>query len=445
MAKVELREICKVFAASGRSGDGKQSASHTAVDNVSLNVPDREFLVLLGPSGCGKSTTLRMIAGLDQPTSGEILIGGRVVNGVAPKDRDIAMVFQNYALYPHMNVYQNMAFGLELRFKTSRLQHAFSRVLWPSAACKQAEKRAEIDRRVHSAANLLGIKALLGRLPRQLSGGERQRVALGRAIVREPAAFLFDEPLSNLDAKLRGDMRREIKRLHQTLQTTVIYVTHDQIEALTLGDRVAVLNQGQIQQVGPPTDVYRRPNNRFVAEFLGTPPMNVVRGRFKPGADSSLAQFAAENGWNLDLPADLAAQVSKSSGDAKTGLIDIDMGFRPEEIRLHSGDGKLPELERWGCRLGGLIALCEPLGDAQLVHLRPNGKFSPEQENREKSLLVCKTTATTNYQSGDTITGYVSRDQLHFFKVEDGQRLSWGATQVDGDRAHQQQRKPENS
>lgn len=445
MAKVELRDVSKVFA-SGQSGSGKSDASHTAVDGVSLTVVDREFLVLLGPSGCGKSTTLRMIAGLDEPTSGRILIGDRVVNQVAPKDRDIAMVFQSYALYPHMNVYQNMAFGLELRFKTSRLKHALTRVLWPAAARAQAAKRAEIDRRVRSAARMLGIETLLARYPRQLSGGERQRVALGRAIVREPAAFLFDEPLSNLDAKLRGEMRREIKRLHQTLRTTVVYVTHDQIEALTLGDRVAVMNRGRVQQIGPPTDVYRHPANRFVAEFLGTPPMNVLSGQLERPAGGSL-RFAADCGFELQLPA--AAMSDETSGGlfallpAGTNSARVDLGFRPEDVRLEPGSAgrsasaPADEAHFVAAHFAAIVTLTEPLGDSQLVHLAPQGshtgagtrsaaaKNAQEETSpaAEKSLLVCKANATTNYQPGDTITGYVTRGQLHFFDVQSGQSL----------------------
>ncbi len=426
MAKVELRDLSKVFAAGGRSGDGKTGASHTAVDGVSLTVLDREFLVLLGPSGCGKSTTLRMIAGLDQPTSGEILIGDRVVNDVAPKDRDIAMVFQNYALYPHMSVYQNMAFGLELRFKTSRLKQALARVLWPASARKQAELRAEIDRRVNSAASMLGIKSLLSRLPRQLSGGERQRVALGRAIVREPSAFLFDEPLSNLDAKLRGDMRREIKRLHQSLQTTIVYVTHDQVEALTLSDRVAVMNAGQIQQVGPPNEVYLRPATRFVAEFLGTPPMNVLRGSFErsrdgssPARDSVLA-FRGEGDWHGEISAEAEFLPTTVAESAANG--EFDLGFRPEDIQISESSAETAARGAFGLRFDATIAMIEPLGDAQLVHLAPTGGESAADP--EKSLLVCKTTATTNHNPGDTITGHVMPDRLHFFRVADGQRLS---------------------
>ncbi|MFH1791343.1 MAG: sn-glycerol-3-phosphate ABC transporter ATP-binding protein UgpC [Candidatus Omnitrophota bacterium] len=246
MAQVSLRNISKIFP-----------GNIQAVRDVTLGVNNQEFVVLVGPSGCGKSTSLRIIAGLEDPTSGKVFIGDRMVNNVPAKDRNIAMVFQNYALYPHMTVYENMAFGLKLR-------------KYPVH---------EIKTRVMEAASILGLGKMLNRRPRELSGGQRQRVALGRAIVRKPMAFLFDEPLSNLDAKLRVQMRTEIHRLHIKLQTTMIYVTHDQIEAMTLGQRIVVMNDGLIQQVGDPTTVYDKPVNRFVAGFIGNPPMNFLKGR----------------------------------------------------------------------------------------------------------------------------------------------------------------------
>src|SRR6266403_808102 len=242
MAQVALRNIVKTFDKT------------PAVQGIDLDIADREFIVLVGPSGCGKSTTLRMIAGLEEATSGEIYIGDQLVNDVPPKDRDIAMVFQNYALYPHMTVYQNMSFGLRLK-------------KYP---------KAEIDKRVQEAARILDIKELLERKPRQLSGGQRQRVAMGRAIVRNPKVFLFDEPLSTLDAKLRVQMRTEIKRVHQKVRTTTVYVTHDQVEAMTLADRVVVMNGGRIEQIGAPNDLYHNPKTRFVAGFIGSPTMNFI-------------------------------------------------------------------------------------------------------------------------------------------------------------------------
>src|SRR5919106_104119 len=253
MARVLLRDLNKKF-----------DDTH-AVKDVNLEIRDREFVVLVGPSGCGKTTTLRMVAGLEDITSGEISIDGRVVNDLPPMDRDIAMVFQNYALYPHMSVYDNMAFGLKMR--------KFG--------------RDEIEKRVRQAAEILGIQGLLARRPRQLSGGQRQRVALGRAIVRHPRVFLFNEPLSNLDAKLRVQMRVELKRLHERLGTTAIYVTHDQVEAMTLGDRVVVMKDGWVQQVGEPLELYNSPANRFVAGFIGPPAMNFATVRLG-GADGSV-------------------------------------------------------------------------------------------------------------------------------------------------------------
>ena len=246
MAQISLRNVSKTY-----KGGSK------AVDHVSLGIENKEFLVLVGPSGCGKSTTLRMIAGLEDMSEGNIWIGDRLVNDVPAKDRNIAMVFQNYALYPHMTVFENMAFGLRLR-------------KYP---------KAEIVKRVNEAAEILGIKRYLDRKPRQLSGGERQRVALGRAIVRKPLVFLFDEPLSNLDAKMRVQMRTEIHKLRLRLQTTFIYVTHDQIEAMTLGDRIAVMHNGKIQQCADPITIYDNPNNKFVASFIGSPPINLMEGR----------------------------------------------------------------------------------------------------------------------------------------------------------------------
>jgi len=246
MASVQLKKLSKIFP-----------GGVEAVKDINLDIEDKEFLVLVGPSGCGKSTTLRAIAGLETATKGEIYIGDRVVNDIPPKDRNIAMVFQNYALYPHMNVFNNMAFGLKLR-------------KYP---------KVEITERVKEAANILGIEDLLQRKPKELSGGQRQRVAVGRAIVRKPYVFLFDEPLSNLDAKLRMQMRTEINKLHIRLQTTMIYVTHDQVEAMTLGNRIAVMKDGYIQQVAEPITVYDKPVNKFVAGFIGTPPMNFMNGR----------------------------------------------------------------------------------------------------------------------------------------------------------------------
>jgi len=289
MASVKLKNVWKRF--------GKLEA----VKNFTLDVEDKEFVVLVGPSGCGKSTTLRMIAGLEEITEGTIEIGGKIVNKIPPKDRDIAMVFQNYALYPHMNVFKNMAFGLMLR-------------KFP---------RSEIEKRVKEAAEILGITELLNRKPRELSGGQRQRVAVGRAIVRKPAVFLFDEPLSNLDAKLRVQMRGELLKLHHQLQTTVIYVTHDQIEAMTMGSKIVIMNSGNIMQVGNPIDVYDYPQNKFVAGFIGSPPMNFMDVELVKEDSKLIIRSAA---FSFPVPIELVPKYEKYSGGR------FIMGIRPENI-----------------------------------------------------------------------------------------------------------------
>src|SRR5712691_9403971 len=304
-----------------------------AVKDVNLHIRDKEFIVLVGPSGCGKSTTLRMVAGLEEITSGEISIGDRVVNDLPPKDRDIAMVFQNYALYPHMSVYDNMAFGLKMR-------------KFP---------KAEIQKRVQDAAEILGIQELLKRKPRQLSGGQRQRVAVGRAIVRHPQVFLFDEPLSNLDAKLRVQMRVELKRLHERLETTAIYVTHDQVEAMTLGDRVVVMKDGWIQQVGEPLELYGRPANKFVAGFIGSPSMNFVDVKV---ADANGALWVETQGYRVKVPPTHASRLVPYKGQQVT------MGVRPED--LHPASGSDP---REYC-FDAVVDVVEPLGSEILLDLR---------------------------------------------------------------------------
>ena len=294
MASVSLQHIYKVYA-----------GGVTAVSDFNLDIKDKEFIVLVGPSGCGKSTTLRMVAGLEEISDGELYIGDKLVNDVAPKDRDIAMVFQNYALYPHMTIYDNMAFGLKLR-KTPK---------------------DEIKRRVEEAAKILGIDHLLNRKPKALSGGQRQRVALGRAIVREPKVFLFDEPLSNLDAKLRVQMRTEITKLHQRLQTTFIYVTHDQTEAMTLGDRIVIMKDGFIQQIGTPQEVFNHPYNLFVAGFIGSPAMNMF--------DANLVKkdgkyFVNLNGYEVELSAEKQAALAANNVEEQA----ITLGVRPEHLGL---------------------------------------------------------------------------------------------------------------
>ena len=301
MAMVSIRNVNKVY-------DGNVHA----VKNVDLEVRDKEFMVFVGPSGCGKTTTLRMVAGLEAITSGDILIGDTVVNELPPMDRDIAMVFQNYALYPHMSVFNNMAFGLKMR----------------------KFEKSEINKRVRDAAAILGIENLLDRKPRQLSGGQRQRVALGRAIVRHPQVFLFDEPLSNLDAKLRVQMRVELKKLHERLGTTAIYVTHDQVEAMTLGDRVVVMKDGVVQQVGEPLELYNTPANRFVAGFIGSPAMNFAEVTLS-ATNGTL--WAVAPGFRIGLPAALAERAASHAGEPAT------LGIRPEDLHI-AGAGDPPEL-----------------------------------------------------------------------------------------------------
>lgn len=323
MATVQLRDVVKIYP-----GNVK------AVDGFDLEVDHAEFVVFVGPSGCGKSTTLRMIAGLEEITRGTIKIGDRIVNDVPPKDRDIAMVFQNYALYPHMTVYKNMAFGLKLR-KVGRKQ---------------------IDKKVRDAAAILGIEDLLDRKPKALSGGQRQRVAVGRAIVRDPKCFLFDEPLSNLDAKLRVEMRAELKRLHQRLQTTTIYVTHDQEEAMTLGDRVVVMQDGVIQQCQAPLEIYRWPINRFVAGFVGTPPMNFLEGTIR---QSDGAMWFDEGTTRIRVPDHLADKVASKKDSA------IVLGVRPEAI----GSKQVGQFASVDNAIRMTINVIEPLGDKMDLYL----------------------------------------------------------------------------
>ena len=344
MANVSLQSIVKSY-------DGQTNV----VDGIDLDIGDGEFVVLVGPSGCGKSTTLRMIAGLEDITAGTLKIGDRVVNNVEPKNRDIAMVFQSYALYPHMSVYKNMAFGLQLR-KTPK---------------------EEIDRRVRDAATKLGITDYLDRKPKALSGGQRQRVALGRAIVRNPACFLFDEPLSNLDAKLRAETRAELKQLHQQLKTTSVYVTHDQEEAMTLGDRVVVMSGGHIQQAGTPLEVYSNPANRFVASFIGMPAMNMIEGKVQ--AQGQGLCFVAEN---IELP--LAGELAEHAKPVMQRPLGL--GIRPEHLSLASSDSKAPTLEvhvQVVEMLGAMMDVYGRLANGQRVLARTEAaKLDPESTVR---------------------------------------------------------------
>lgn len=339
MARVELKNLCKVYPGNVQ-----------AVKDANLVIDDKEFVVLVGPSGCGKSTTLRMIAGLEEVSSGAIYIDDKLVNDVPPKNRDIAMVFQNYALYPHMTVYKNMAFGLILR--------------------KYPKK--EIDRRVREAAEILGITELLDRRPKALSGGQRQRVAVGRAIVRQPKVFLFDEPLSNLDAKLRVQMRAEISKLHTRLQSTMIYVTHDQVEAMTMGDRIVVMLDGVIQQVAPPLELYHRPKNRFVAEFIGSPPMNMIEGRLE-----------SENGnlFFIDDKKAVRLQIPPAKADTLASYVGkfLTMGIRPEHLYEAHEQRETP-----GKTIRALVEVVEPMGSEINLYVNVSGKTLTARVHTEK-------------------------------------------------------------
>ena len=319
MAEVRLVNIKKVYPHQGgkKKKDAPEKKKHNlqiteegvvAVQQFSLDIADREFIVLVGPSGCGKSTTLRMIAGLEEITSGDLFIDGKRMNDIAPKDRDIAMVFQNYALYPHMTVYENMAFSLKLK----------------------KMPKDEIDKKVREAAEILDITALLDRKPKALSGGQRQRVAIGRAIVRNPKVFLMDEPLSNLDAKLRNQMRAEIIKLREKIDTTFVYVTHDQTEAMTLGDRIVIMRDGFIQQIGTPQDVFDRPANLFVAGFIGTPQMNFFDANLKKDGDKYTVEVC---GKEINLPEEKQAKLRKNEAPAGP----VTLGIRPEHIALAEG------------------------------------------------------------------------------------------------------------
>jgi multiple sugar transport system ATP-binding protein len=337
---------------------------------LNLEVKDREFMVLVGPSGSGKSTALRMIAGLEEISSGTIAIDGRRVNDVAPRDRNIAMVFQNYALYPHMSVKENLAFGLRLR-KTPA---------------------AEVEQLVNETAKMLGISALLDRKPKQLSGGERQRVAVGRAIMRKPAVFLFDEPLSNLDAKLRVQMRAEIKKLQNALQTTAIYVTHDQTEAMTMGSRIAVMKDGRLQQVGPPIEVYRRPQNVFVAGFIGNLPMNLVAATLE-----DRGRRIAAAGFSLESPEPFTPA---PGADGRR----VVLGIRPEDLRGPAGPGV--------ARISIQVEVCEPIGNEVVVHGRAGGEP-----------LVCVHGADRVPEPGDRLDVAVDLGRIHLFDAGTGSRL----------------------
>jgi multiple sugar transport system ATP-binding protein len=355
MAQVVLKDINKFY-------DSVQ-----AVKDVNLQIRDKEFVVLVGPSGCGKTTTLRMIAGLEAISAGTVSIDGQVVNDLAPMDRDIAMVFQNYALYPHMSVYDNMAFGLKMR----------------------KFRRKEIAQRVQEAADILGIGELLKRKPRQLSGGQRQRVALGRAIVRHPRVFLFDEPLSNLDAKLRVQMRVELKKLHLRLGTTAVYVTHDQVEAMTLGDRVVVMKDGLVQQVGEPLELYNQPANKFVAGFIGSPAMNFAKVTMTDGSGRLLAK---NGGMEIEVPGQLADRLRPQVGRQMT------LGIRPED--LHVATSADPP----GLTFNSKVEVVEQLGSEILLDVRVG-----------EETMVAAVDPTTRAKVTEQLKLAVNPERLHFF------------------------------
>jgi multiple sugar transport system ATP-binding protein len=362
VAQVRLKDLVKKYP----QGDV------VAVKGINLDIEDKEFLVLVGPSGCGKTTTLRMIAGLEEVTSGEIWIGDRLVNEVEPKDRDIAMVFQNYALYPHMNVYENLAFGLRLR-------------RFP---------RAEIDRRVKEAAEILNIGGLLKRKTKELSGGQKQRVALGRAIVRNPAVFLMDEPLSNLDAKLRVQMRTEISKLHQRVATTFIYVTHDQVEAMTMGHRIVVMNNGVIMQAASPQEIYDHPKNKFVAGFIGSPPMNFLSGTLE---DTGSAFYFVGNGFRFRMPDQYAPHCRAALGR------ELYLGVRPEDLHIGSEwEERYPELQ-----YRTQVELVEPLGAEQHILL-----------STDTDPITARCSPDIRVRPGDNLTVTLGGDKLHIFDAE---------------------------
>ncbi len=354
MATVELRDVRKSY--------GKNAVVH----GVTMDIEKGEFVVIVGPSGCGKSTLLRMVAGLEEISGGEIAIGGRIVNELEPKDRDIAMVFQNYALYPHMRVFDNMAYGLKIRGMT----------------------REEIDSRVRDAARILELDALLDRRPRQLSGGQRQRVAMGRAIVRHPKVFLFDEPLSNLDAKLRVQMRLELQKLHRRLGVTSLYVTHDQVEAMTLGQRIVVMNAGRAEQIGTPRDIYGRPQTTFVAGFIGSPPMNLIAGRVSDDG----AELKTEGGA-VRLPAPISSLAGR----------ELMLGVRPERLRAGGGQMRVT------------VEMAEALGADHLVHCTLGTQA-----------LVLRTADDLAPAVGDSIALSFDAEAVHWFDPATTRRIDAG-------------------
>ena len=375
MARVQLTDVTK------------QYDDVTAVDNMNLDLKDGEFICLVGPSGCGKSTTLETIAGLTKPTSGEILIGDKEVTNLPPKDRGIAMVFQNIALFPHMDVYDNISFGLRLRdFPQDKM-----------------------DERVDEAARVVRMKGMLDRMPSEMSGGQRQRVAIARAIVRDPDVFLMDEPLANLDAKLRVNMRTELQRLHKQLDTTIIYVTHNQAEAMTMSDRIAVLDKGQLQQIAPPLTCYNEPANRFVAGFIGSPSMNF--------ADATVGDGALDaNGYSIAF--DTAAIDGVGPGDA------VEFGIRPEDIYLKSNSAEAKDPSR---TFSVTTDVLEPMGDEIFVYLKPILDTSDEQADfEERQGLLMSVDPSSDISEEEDVEIVLDRSRLHLFDDATGDAISHG-------------------
>ena len=395
MAEITLDKLTKVY------GDGTR-----AVSELDLEIGDGEFVVLVGPSGCGKTSALRMIAGLEPITAGRVVIGGEVVNDLPPKDRDIAMIFQNYALYPHMSAFDNMAFGLKLRGMKKELR----------------------GERVNGAARTLGLDKVLPKKPRTLSGGQRQRVAMGRAIVREPRAFLMDEPLSNLDAKLRVEMRAEIARLQRELEVTTIYVTHDQVEAMTLGDRVAIMRDGLLQQVAKPQELYDRPRNLFVAEFIGSPAMNLIGADLQRSNGGFVARFAgADRALDVDERA-LGRRPALRHFDGKR----IILGVRPEDIEDARFAGSAPD----GRRLRATVDIREDMGSEVFIHFGAGGKAvrgadvqaavgedAAEVAQFKGNVWVARVDRDTDAQEQQDVELVVDTTRLHFFDPESGEAI----------------------
>jgi len=365
MAEVKLVNVSKSY-----------DNENKAVNNVNIEVKNKEFVVLVGPSGCGKSTTLRMVAGLEEISEGEIYIDEKLVNDMSPKNRDIAMVFQNYALYPHMSVFDNLAFGLKLR----------------------KYKKEEIEKRVNDAAKILELESLLNRKPKALSGGQRQRVAVGRAIVRHPKVFLFDEPLSNLDAKLRVQMRTEISKLHKRLEATIIYVTHDQTEAMTMGDKIVVMKDGVVQQVDTPLNLYNFPNNKFVAGFIGSPPMNFINGLIYN--QNELSFVSSDNEIKIKLPAKYKVSLNQFVNKQ------VVLGIRPEHIVLKSSDEV--SVHKQLCS----ISVAEQMGNETILYFSLGG-----------AEFIARVSAIEKPNASDRLLLFLKLDKLHFYNADSGDAI----------------------